>query len=291
VKLASAPSASTDATVTAAAGECAQVFLAQLTFLRSLVAQIARRQRLAREEAEDFESFVRLRLLENDYRILRSHDGRGELRSYLTVVVHRLFLDYRNQQWGKWRTSSAARRLGGVAQALEALVHRDGLPLEEAIRRLEADVPREDLRRLLAELPAPKRLRLRYEPESQGDDVADGHPSPEESALGTETAGRARAALTVAFRRLTAGDRLLLRLHFAHALTVAAIARTQQEEAGPLYRRIRKLLKQIARELARAGVRGDDVESLLASPALADWQGFDPHPAHAEGRERDESQL
>jgi RNA polymerase sigma factor (sigma-70 family) len=285
--LASAPNASTEPTATSPSHDCAQLFLAQLVFLRSLVAQIARRQRLAREEAEDLESFVRLRLIENDYRILRSHDGRGELRSYLTVVVHRLFLDYRNQQWGKWRTSSAARRLGGVAQTLEALVHRDGLPLEEAIRRLEADVPREDLRRLLAELPAPKRLRLRYEPESQGDEIPDGHPSPEESALGIETARRARAALTVAFRRLTAGDRLLLRLHFAHALTVAAIARTQQEEAGPLYRRIRKLLKQIARELARAGVRGEDVENLLASPALADWQGFDPH---AESRERDESQ-
>ena len=71
-----------------------------------------------------------LKLIDDDYQILRGFRERSSLRTYLSTVVERLFLDYRIRQWGKWRPSAQARRAGALAVRLEALLHRDGVPFE-----------------------------------------------------------------------------------------------------------------------------------------------------------------
>src|SRR5882672_5077367 len=57
-----------------------QVFLAELPMIRRLLASIARRQRLSASEAEDFASEVHLRIISNDYAILRKFRGHSSLR-------------------------------------------------------------------------------------------------------------------------------------------------------------------------------------------------------------------
>src|SRR5688572_32957113 len=103
----------------------AELLLSNLGLIRELVTRIVRRQGLPSDDADEFESFTRLRLIENDYHVLRSYSGAGELRAYLTVVVHRFFVDFLNERWGKFRSTAAARRMGPVAEALEELVRRD----------------------------------------------------------------------------------------------------------------------------------------------------------------------
>ena len=48
---------------------------------------VARRHRLRIEEAEELGSIVRLKLVENDYAILRKYQGRSNLATYLTTVI------------------------------------------------------------------------------------------------------------------------------------------------------------------------------------------------------------
>ena len=50
--------------------------------------------------------------------------------------MERLFLDWRNHEWGKWRPSSEARRQGQVAIELERLILRDHYTFDEAVRTL-----------------------------------------------------------------------------------------------------------------------------------------------------------
>ena len=52
--------------------------------------------------------------------------GRGSLNTYLRVVIERLVLDMRVTNWGKWRPSARARRLGAEAVLFEQLTVRDG---------------------------------------------------------------------------------------------------------------------------------------------------------------------
>ena len=88
------------------------LFLANLPVIDSVVRHVCRRHHLSAAEADDFGSEVRLHIIERNYEILRKFEGRSSLRTYLAVVVQRLFLDYRNRIWGKWRPSAEAQRRG-----------------------------------------------------------------------------------------------------------------------------------------------------------------------------------
>ena len=118
---------------------------------------VCRQHRCGPDEAEEFASVARLKLVEHGHAILRRFEGRSSLKTYLVTVVHRLFIDHRRQRWGTWRPSAAARRLGPVAMRLDTLLHRDGLRFEEAcevIRTTERrDVSLDELDALRGQLP------------------------------------------------------------------------------------------------------------------------------------------
>ena len=69
---------------------CQALFEAHLPVIRGVVRFVCHRQRLDPTQAEDFESEVMLRLVEDDYDVLRRFQARSSLRTYLTVVVQRL---------------------------------------------------------------------------------------------------------------------------------------------------------------------------------------------------------
>src|SRR5438067_6487981 len=106
------------------------LFLSSLPVIDDVTALVCRRHRLSGAEAEDFASEVRLHFIARDSDVLRRFEGRSTLRTFLSVVIHRLFLDYRNRLWGKWRPSAEARRLGPTAILAERLVSRDGWTFE-----------------------------------------------------------------------------------------------------------------------------------------------------------------
>src|SRR6516164_4999589 len=70
-------------------------FLSQLDLIERVTAHICQRNRLNTAEADDFASHVKLKVVEHDYAILGKFEGRSSLQTYLTVVIQRLFLDYR----------------------------------------------------------------------------------------------------------------------------------------------------------------------------------------------------
>ena len=88
------------------------------------------------DAADEFASWARLRLFEDDCAVLRKFRGESTIRTYLTTVLVHLFLDWRNAQWGRWRPTASARRLGPLAIELERLVLRDGRDYEEAVGTL-----------------------------------------------------------------------------------------------------------------------------------------------------------
>jgi len=148
-------------------GGCTQgrdLFSSQLEMIRELIRAISRNGRLAPEDAEDFASFVMVKLIENDYARLRKFKGESSLRTYLTVVIQRLLLDYRAAKLGKWRPSMRARRLGAVAVKLEELLWRDGYTFQEAVHVLQWNwrvaLDREALWCLATHLPPRRSGRL-----------------------------------------------------------------------------------------------------------------------------------
>jgi RNA polymerase sigma factor for flagellar operon FliA len=248
--------------------DIAQLFLESLPVVDGVVRTLGRRYRLSRDDQDEFAGAVRLRLLEDDYGVLRRFEGRSSLRTYLKTVVTRLFLDERVKAWGRWRPSADAIRLGPVAVALERLLERQHLPLDAAIEALVARDPSLDghaIRQLANALP--RRVTRRVVPESELETM----PSPTagadhlvEEAEANVLGARAMHALQVAMAGLPARERMLLRLQYEQGATVADISRVLQEPQKPLYRQMARLRAGLRRALEAQGISIEHVRSVAS---------------------------
>ena len=251
------------------ASDAERLFLANLPLLERLVAATARRYRLTREEAEDFGSVVKLKLIAGDYEVLRTWEGRSSLAGYLASVVQRAYLDHCNHLWGKWRPSAEARRLGPLGIRLDTWLHRDGLTLEQACALAPAE-DRAELRRIAERLPSRVR-RQKTGDEDLASAPAPG-PSPEAHLLERErdaVAAALGAALARELDRLPDEDRLLLRLRYHEGATVATFARSFGHDQKQLYRRLETLLRGLRRALEAQGFDAGAVAWALGPAAAA----------------------
>ncbi len=242
-------------------------FLSHLPLIERVVGFVARRHHLSAADADDFASHVKLALIEDDYAVFRKFQGRATMRTFLTVVVTRMFLDYRNSAWGKWRPSAEAKRIGPLAVLLEQLMVRDGFSFEEAceiaVTNHRAEATRPQLEAIASRLPV--RFRRRVEPDDRLADL----PSSDR-ADSTLLAGQARAesqhgieALNAVLATLDSEDRLVLTLRFTDGRTVPEIAAVLGlRDPKPLYRRMDALLRQLRAALQARGV---DASRVLAA--------------------------
>jgi RNA polymerase sigma factor (sigma-70 family) len=239
--------------------------------IESVLAYTRRAHRLSADDGDEFSSWARLKLLEDDSAILRKFQGLSSVKTFLVTVVQRLFLDWRIKEWGKWRPTADARRQGPVAIELEKLVLRDQIEFDQAANILISKgtaTSREECDRVWGELPRrPARQRA-------GEQVLETIPSPVLSrdpiAVDEERASahRASSALADALPGLTPQEQLIIRLRFQDGFTVARIAQLIGEEQKPLYRRIDQILGRLRTTLSEAGVTAEEVRDLLGNPVV-----------------------
>jgi RNA polymerase sigma factor (sigma-70 family) len=246
-------------------------FLAHLPLLDRVIAFVARRYGLAEAEREEFAAHVRLKCIEDDYRIFREFAERSTIRTYLTSVVQHQFLDYRNAQWGKWRPSTDAVRLGPTAIRLDVLIHRDRLSFDEACGQIISEsrgaVSRPELDRLAELLPArvPRRMVGEEAMEALAVDGA-AVEAPIKVTENTETRRKAHVSLMKALAGLAAEDRFLLRLRFERNMTVARIAEQTHRAQKPLYRHFERLYARLRQVLEADGVDSEMIGAMLEDP-------------------------
>lgn len=247
-----------------------QIFLAHLAHIERAAEHFARKAGFSREEIEDFVSHVKCKLIEDDYSILRKFQGKSSVKTYLTVVIQRMFQDHLNHIWGKWRPSAEAERLGPLAVLLDRLLHRDGYSLDEAYEILRTnhhiEISLHELAALASKLPRRNPPR-RMEGEETLEDRPDEGLDPAEQAIAKEKRARRQEILGFlkeAVARLSAEDALLVRM--STRFKVSEIARNLHLEQKPLYRRLDKILKALREDLERRGVRPEEIEEILGTP-------------------------
>ncbi|HEV7589670.1 MAG TPA: sigma-70 family RNA polymerase sigma factor [Longimicrobium sp.] len=221
-------------------------------------------------EAEDFAAWVRMKLVEDEYAVLRAFRGDSELKTYLASVVARYFVSYVRTLRGRWRPSAAAERLGAPATELELLVRREGYTVEQAGEKLRtagrtthSDA---ELARLLARLPPRGPLRPVEVEATLVLDATPGASRADERVAAAEAEalhGEMMAVLGRAMGELEPEEQLIVRLHFAEGLSLADVARALHLEQKPLYRRVERLRVRLRALLESAGLAGDDVRGLL----------------------------
>ncbi|HEX2122567.1 MAG TPA: sigma-70 family RNA polymerase sigma factor [Thermoanaerobaculia bacterium] len=244
-----------------------EIYRQNLHKIRGIAASVARRNWLNPEESADFVQEVCLRLIDDDYAAIRKFEGRSELTTYLTTVIKRLYQTYRVEQWGKWRPSAEAKRLGEKAITLERLMSRDGHTFHEAVQILTtpADSPytAAELEAIYVRLPPrmPRPVVVAH------DDVPDAIAVEAEDRMESrerECVTRNVVAYVDRFiESLDAEDRLILRLRFWHGLKVCDIAERCHLEPRKLYKHFGALLLRMRRSLEQAGFTETDISTIL----------------------------
>lgn len=248
------------------------LLLEHLPFIERKVRAVARRHALSPCDADDLDGQVKLRMVANDYAILRKFQGKSRLTTYLTPVIQNIFRDFRIQRWGKWRPSAAARRMGDVGVQLETLISRDGFELHEAVEilreRFAAGISDRALERMAAELPRRTTRRFasdagleRLEARERGDCKV------VESAR-SAARHRVEQVLRGVLDSLDDEERIILRMRFAEGFTFREIARTLGMDERRIYSRARRLLNEVRQRVEAGGVACDDVLELLDEPQV-----------------------
>ncbi len=247
-----------------------RLFVENLDDIEGILRSLCHRYGYRGAVGEDFCSWAKQRLIEEDYQVLRKFEGRSKITTFLMVVLSNLACDFRMQREGRWRPSAAAKRGGPQAIRLERLVYREGLTPHQAVDRVreeDEDAPAASaLHRILAELP--RRFERTFADPAVLEDV----PSSERTddiALAQdhrETADRIMASLEDAVRTLPEEDQVILRMHFEQAMTLADVSRILSLDQKRLYRRVAKLMATLRGELEERNVESWDVAELLAHP-------------------------
>ena len=169
--------------------------------LEAVLSYVRRANRLSADDGDEFASWARLKLLEDDCAVFRKFRGDSTFKTFVVIVIQRLFLDWRIREWGKWRPTADARRLGPVAIELERLVLRDQIEYEQAVETLVSKgiaLTRDECDRVWSEVPRrPSRQRA---PEAALDAVPALPQAHDSIVLGehADHALKARAALAAA---------------------------------------------------------------------------------------------
>ena len=248
-------------------------FVDLLPVIHGVVRQVCARSRLSADDQAEFTSIVLVKLIENDYAVLRKFRGDSGMRTYLYAVVRRCLLDLRVKEWGKWRPSRVARRLGPLATMIERLVARERLPMQEVVPTLKHHpaflVSSSDVWKLHDALP-PRTARHRQVDLPSNLEVT----APQRADAGVDLryledqAGRVRAALATVLASLPAEDRRLLRLRFQDNLPIGRIAVLTGETPAALYRRVPVLLKNIRAKLTAQSLTAADIQPLIGNAAV-----------------------
>jgi RNA polymerase sigma factor (sigma-70 family) len=262
-------------------------YLENLASIERIAAFVARKAHLSPDDTAEFVQIVRVRLFENDYAIIRKFEERSSFTTYLTTVIVRLFHQWRVEQWGKWRPSAEARRLGDTAITLERLLTRDGYTFSEAVKTLTM---RSGANASVAELEA---IYARLPNRSPRPGLVFGEVSPDAAAVESDagdrveardrerTARRTAAILDKVLQTFDEEDRLILKLRFWKGYKVPEIARDLHLDPKKLYKRLDKLFAGLRRALEAAGVRRSDIEALL---------GRGDHDIHLDVLSRDDDE-
>jgi RNA polymerase sigma factor (sigma-70 family) len=250
-----------------------QIFLAHLKLIEKIAEHCTRRYYFQHEEAEDFISIVKCKLIEDDYKVIRKFKGESSFATYLNVVIQRLLLDHLDHLWGKWRPCAEAKRLGPVAILLDKLLAREGHTLMEACQILIVNYKVPESEKDLIDIAtkiSPRSHRRSKEGEEvlqemAGEDHADDGIVQEER----ETLARAVTAdLQAAISSLPAQDQLIVRMLLEKNFSVVGVARTMALEQKPLYSRVKKIYEKLRQFLEGREFSSRDILEIIGKGGL-----------------------
>lgn len=253
-----------------------EVLQANLRLIEGIVERVCRRAHVYGADADDFAATVKLKLVEDDYAVLRNHQGRSSLATYLRIIIERWFADETIRDHGRWHPSTEAMRVGSAGVLLETLVRRDRRSLEDAlplVRAVDDSLTLKDLEAMLLRFPQ-RRPRMHVtDLDSAPPDALRASGGADAELLQAEArdvSARATRVIRAALGALSVEDRTIVRMRFDESVSIADISRMLRLPQRPLYRRIESLLAKLRGQLTGEGIDASAIAGVLESRASDD---------------------
>lgn len=241
-----------------------------LKHIEDIIKSVCWRNNLDRDAAEDFSSHVKLQLIENNYDRIRKFQGKSSFKTYLTVVINRLFIDQLIKKEKRWRPSESSKQIGEVAVKLEELLYRRNMSFDEAYETLTTNhglsIKRDEAYELAHKLkPKTPALSLNVGDELLASLAHPGNRPNEEfvSNRALETGAKLYSIIDEIKSSLSDEDRLILKMRFEDEFSVSDIARVLNINRSVLDRRIKFILNTFKEGILSRGMNINDVTDVM----------------------------
>ena len=244
-----------------------ETFLANRAEIERAVRFVAGRARLSPQDAEELQSQVNIRLIENDYAVVRHFKGGCAFSTYVHTIARHVLADQRMHELGRYRPSARAKRLGEPGMRLEELLSRDKKTFDEAFEILQRHhtVTREEAEAMAASL-RPRMPRLQVQQLDDNIEPAVGPDTVEKRAIEHERDARAaliRRVYQETLSTFSEADQLVFRLRWGFPpVTVARISRMLHRDQNKLYPLLDRMLKRLGEAFRSAGVTAAEIRDL-----------------------------
>ena len=242
-----------------------------LSVIDKAIMAACRRHDVLEDQAEEFASHTKLKLIENDYQLIRSFQGKSSFQTYLFTVINRIFIDWLRMIKGRWRPSEYAKRLGSMGIKLEELMARKKLSYQEACYAIKINhgvsLDSSEYRKLADKiskqlLSNPKQVdipleEIKVSKSSLKDPVIDKNSQ----------AIREKIASIIKDVResLDANDKLILKMHFHDNLGISAISRILKLKRHGVDARLKFILVGFKEKIIANGININDARDAINS--------------------------
>jgi RNA polymerase sigma factor (sigma-70 family) len=242
-----------------------------LSHVESAIRAICIRHSIYGDDAEEFASIIKLKLIEDDYKRLRDFRGNSSLKTYLYAIINRLFIDELRSRKGRWRPSADARRLGPVAGKLEELICRDNNTFDEACYTI-LSIPsfssysRDQLYEIYLKLPKKENRHLAEADPECLSVLSSTDPHPDEVLHNKRMDSIERSIeglIRIILPSLNEEDRLILKMRFDNDLSIAMITEVIGQKRGYVEKRISQILAGFKEEILSSGININDAMEVI----------------------------
>ncbi|MAF20944.1 MAG: hypothetical protein CMI55_04765 [Parcubacteria group bacterium] len=243
-----------------------------LNITNEVVRKFCYRHSITGDDADECNSYVYEKLLENGCRKIREFKGGSSYKTYITVVISRILID-RMRSGRRWRPSQKAMDMGEDAVILEELVYRKNYSFEQAYSTLTtnhgASISRDRAYEMVTLLQRRHVRSKRPRVVELMDNVSDERDiAPDRAAVMKEISekkGRLENVMENIRESLSDEDRLLLRMRFEGNVKISKIARVLKRERNYVDKKLKTIFVIFREELLSRDISIGDLKDIITS--------------------------
>jgi len=252
--------------------EARSLFESNLSITDKIIKNYCYRYNITGDEADECNSHVYEKIIDNDYKKIREFKGGSSYKTYITVVISRILIDKKRSS-GRWKPSQKALKMGEEAVILEELVYWKNYSFDQAYNTLTTNhkisIRRDRAYEIITLLQRKNVRRAKPRTIELVDNESDNKStSPDKSVIHKEILKK-RDQLDNVIEKiresLSNEEHLLLRMRFEGNINISKIARVLKKDRSNIDKKLKAILRKFKDETLSRNISMDDIKDIINS--------------------------